>query len=157
MAYTAGWRSVSTIKTRDAWPRPSGCDPGWAPAEGVGTRTTRAANRSNQGVNQGCCQARHNIQDPPAGGCGLFGVLLSYLIRFSGRDYYQVKGAGFGTLLWVFHIGILPFLARVPSPNTLVHGLTHLADHLVWGTLAAYIIVRYGTALPGSPRTGTEG
>jgi len=42
------------------------------------------------------------------------GVIISYLIEWSGRDYAWIKGFGVATVLWPVHVAILPSIA---TPN----------------------------------------
>lgn len=73
------------------------------------------------------------------------GVLLAYFMRYSGKDYYPVKGlalAGFmllgGMGLIIPVIGIVPQM-RQDSLTVLFHTITFIA----YGLSVSYIIARY--------------
>lgn len=70
----------------------------------------------------------------------LFAVVVSYVIRYSGWDYYLVKGTGIGMVIWAIHLGLLPYLARVPMTTPSSVALLHLLDHTLWGFATAYLL-----------------
>jgi len=75
----------------------------------------------------------------------LFAVFLSYIFWGTGFDFYLLKGAGFASLIWVFHLAVLPYLAGLPVMRPVLLATLHLADHLIWGLLIAYLLrVFYG-------------
>ena len=72
----------------------------------------------------------------------IFVVFLAYLLKFTGYDYYLLKGAGFGSVIWFFHKPILPYFSHVTSTYSVNIALLHLTDHVIWGLIAAFIIRR---------------
>lgn len=81
----------------------------------------------------------------------LYGLGLALVLGASGHRWALAKGWGAGTLLGTIHLAVVPFLARVPARVPLPLALLHIADHMVWGVLTAYLIVRF------RPRVGLAG
>lgn len=76
----------------------------------------------------------------------ILGIILVFILHYTGRDYAIVKGAIYGAIVWYFAIGIIAPLAGFtpPSPRA-ADLLVLLAYHLVFGMLAAWLMVRFGT------------
>lgn len=74
----------------------------------------------------------------------LYGVGLAIVLNLSGRDFWVLKGLGAGGLIGVLHLGLVPFLARMPEPVPLALAATHLTDHLLWGLVTAWVIAVLG-------------
>ena len=70
----------------------------------------------------------------------LFAVIISYIIRYSGWDYYLIKGVGTGMLIWAIHLGLLPYLAQMPMARPVPVAMLHLLDHGIWGLLTVYML-----------------
>ncbi len=80
-----------------------------------------------------------------------FGVLLLYLIKFTGKDYLYIKGLGLGWLIWLAVFGIVINLQVVRiTPTDLGTSLSAFIEHSVFGLTAAWFIGKYATELIGS-------
>lgn len=88
-----------------------------------------------------------------------WGVLLSFLISSTGRDYYALKGAAFGAFAWLILYGLIFRISDMyplrtgrtllPDPAS---ALSVLATSIVFGLVSAYTVVAL-TCIPR--RTGT--
>ena len=67
-------------------------------------------------------------------------VILTYLLRCLGFDYYLLKGAAFGAFVWFFHKPFLPYFSHITYTYSVNIALLHLTDHIIWGLIAVYII-----------------
>lgn len=70
----------------------------------------------------------------------IFIVILTYLLKCLGFDYYLLKGAAFGAFVWFFHLPILPYFSHITYTYSVNIALLHLTDHIIWGLIAVYII-----------------
>jgi hypothetical protein len=79
----------------------------------------------------------------------LFGIILSYILHYTGRDYAILKGAFFGAVLWLLGIAMISPLAGYipPSPSALDLGIL-LAYHIIYGLLVAWLLVRFTRRKP---------
>ena len=76
----------------------------------------------------------------------VFATIMSYLFRSTGHDFYLLKGLGIGTLLWIFNLAVMPYLAVLPVMRPVSLAVLHLVDHAVWGLLTAYLLRVFYTA-----------
>jgi FtsH-binding integral membrane protein len=74
----------------------------------------------------------------------VLGVILVYILHYSGRDYALIKGAIFGAVVWLVTIGIISPLAGYipPSPQAIDLAIL-LAYHILYGILAAWLLLRF--------------
>jgi hypothetical protein len=74
-----------------------------------------------------------------------FGVIMVYILFYTGADFYYVKGLFVALIFWLILYGIVLRLniARIDpvDPGT---NLVHLAIHLILGLLTAWIITKHG-------------
>ncbi|KJS87820.1 MAG: hypothetical protein JM58_02955 [Peptococcaceae bacterium BICA1-8] len=74
---------------------------------------------------------------------GLTGILLTYTLSFTGKDYSRLKGiiVSNGILDQVFNVfaRVLPHVRKEPNSNLLCRGI-----HAVFGITAASIITTWG-------------
>lgn len=79
-----------------------------------------------------------------AGGGG--GVVLAYLIKLTGRDFYWLKGLALGgavnLLLMGFAVSLLDLVPHMREDAVTM--LVHILEQFLYGLIAAYIIVRFG-------------
>ncbi|KAF1084898.1 hypothetical protein SPSYN_01034 [Sporotomaculum syntrophicum] len=70
------------------------------------------------------------------------GVILSYVIRWTGDDYAWLKGLGIGAVLWPIHTAILPGLIAPhlyqTLPPTMV--LASFVLSSLWGVTVGFIL-----------------
>lgn len=73
-----------------------------------------------------------------------FGVVLLYVLKFTGKDYAILKGVGFGLFTYIIFYGLLMALdvtrasLLTPLPNLLL-----FIPHVIFGGLAAYLLERF--------------
>jgi len=73
-----------------------------------------------------------------------FGIILTYLLGVTGKDYKIIKGMGIGTLTWIMIDGligsqILKIKSRKPLAPTV-----RLLEHLFGGAFIAALITKLG-------------
>lgn len=76
-----------------------------------------------------------------------FGIILAYIIRYSGRENWWLKGAGTGAIICLIAHSYL-----IPLMRTDLRGLifnapsfgTMITTHSLIGLMASFIIVKYG-------------
>lgn len=74
------------------------------------------------------------------------GVALAYFIRFSGKDYYWLKGLGLGGLMLIVGMGlILSIMGITELRGEVGTTLAHIIDFSIYGLITSYIIARYVT------------
>ena len=74
------------------------------------------------------------------------GIIMAYILKFTGYDYYLLKGLGMGALFWIVGVGIIgklinltPKIADEPITNFLI-----MLDLIIFGIISALIIVKFG-------------
>lgn len=82
---------------------------------------------------------------------GTLGVLIIFLFKATGRDYWWYKGLVMGNAIWLWGlgIGINQGFARI-VPFDAVFRLTSLVEHQIFGLIAAYLIIKW------YPKTSTD-
>jgi len=76
---------------------------------------------------------------------GTLGVAITIILKISGFNYSVVKGLGFGSLMWIVHVLVIPNLVA-PRPylfRTFNEAVVDLISHIVWGGIAAGYIRYY--------------
>ncbi len=74
------------------------------------------------------------------------GVLLAYFIRFTGKDYYWLKGLGLGAFMLLVGMALVTTIMNImpemreDSLTTLLHMLTYF----IYGLTCSYVLTRYG-------------
>jgi uncharacterized membrane protein YagU involved in acid resistance len=84
---------------------------------------------------------------------GILGIAIVVVYKITGYDYAIFKGVGFGALMWIVHVIVIPNMVA-PRPfifRTFNEALVDMASHLVWGGIAAYFII---LNLHPAPHTG---
>lgn len=74
------------------------------------------------------------------------GIIIAYILKFTGYDYYIIKGLGIGAVYWVLGVGIIgniinltPQFADEPVTNFLI-----ILDLVIYGIISSLIITKYG-------------
>ena len=82
---------------------------------------------------------------------GLMGVPIFYLLYWTGKDYFWLKGISIGGFWWLTAFGVILRckVARI-DPVDASTNLYHLSEHILLGFLTALIIVKYGSDLLAS-------
>ncbi len=74
----------------------------------------------------------------------MFGVILVYILVFTGRDYAILKGLLFGSAAWFVAISLVsPLAGFVPRNANPVDLFIMLGYHVLFGVFAAWLLVRY--------------
>ena len=73
----------------------------------------------------------------------LAGVIICYLLYYSGKDYYLLKGFGVLMIFWIFLFGftLRMGLARI-KPVDAGTNIAHFIGHAAAGLLISYLIIR---------------
>lgn len=74
------------------------------------------------------------------------GVAFVYILRYTGRDFLWLKGAGFGLLIWAGLLGMILETARRLLPINVSGILVTLLAHLAFGLALAFFAERLGRA-----------
>ncbi len=75
---------------------------------------------------------------------GTSGIIVVYLLTFTGRDYAIIKGIGVSMMQW---IGVWGFFSKLRITVKSYKPLTHLigcADHMVYGAIMGFLVSRLG-------------
>jgi uncharacterized membrane protein YagU involved in acid resistance len=74
-----------------------------------------------------------------------FGVALALILRYTGKDHYLFKGAGFGVVIClIMHAYLIPILRRdLPITTVASESFVMITTHAIIGIIAAIILVRY--------------
>lgn len=73
---------------------------------------------------------------------GTLGIAVFIILKISGYEYSLAKGAGFGAVMWIVHVAIIPNMIA-PRPyiyRTFNEAIIDLVSHVVWGFIAAWFI-----------------
>ncbi|MCK8817446.1 hypothetical protein MWH28_08750 [Natroniella sulfidigena] len=78
----------------------------------------------------------------------IMGIIIMYLLYFTGKENYIFKGVMVGLFYWVAIYGIVMSLEiTYINPDDLITNLSQIVAHLIIGSLTAFIIVKYGSGL----------
>lgn len=77
----------------------------------------------------------------------LYGVILMYFLIFSGKEYWAIKGAGFGAVLCLIsHSYLIPLMRTDEQVRNLIFNApsfgTILISHVLISSVTAYILVK---------------
>lgn len=75
---------------------------------------------------------------------GLAGVIISYILYFTGRTLYVVKGVQVFLLFWIVLFGgVLGLgITTITQPVGVQTNIAHFVGHFAGGVLSSYLIVR---------------
>jgi len=75
---------------------------------------------------------------------GAFGIMIAIMLKYFGRKYHILKGAGLLTLVYLVNIGFLaPIRGVFPDNQDYFDLLLILLYHILFGSLASFLIVKY--------------
>ena len=75
---------------------------------------------------------------------GTSGVIVAYMLSFTGRDYAIIKGAGVGMIQWIGIWGVFSKLrVTIKSYKPLTHLLRGL-DHMIYGAIMGFLVSKLG-------------
>jgi len=75
---------------------------------------------------------------------GTFGVLLSYILSFTGRDHAAIKGAGLGVFTWVLVNGLIAGQVLKEKNKTAASPILSFLDHVINGGLCGILVSKLG-------------
>lgn len=75
---------------------------------------------------------------------GLLGLIFTYLISFTYPKYILVKGLIFGSGAWFLMCGMVARALNLPMVSKPLDQYINVAVHLIYGTVIAYIISKFG-------------
>ncbi len=75
------------------------------------------------------------------------GVIICYLLYYTGRDYYMLKGAGVLMLMFILIFGgvLRLHIARI-NPVDAGTNISHLIGHLSDGVIISWLVVKLASA-----------
>jgi hypothetical protein len=75
----------------------------------------------------------------------IFGVLIAYTLRLTGKDFYILKGIGVGAVVWLASIGFfMRFLnIQIQGRDEPLSNLMAILDFIILGIIDSYIIKKY--------------
>jgi hypothetical protein len=75
----------------------------------------------------------------------VFGVILAYTLRFTGKDFYILKGIGLGAVFWLVSIGFFMHLMQIEieGRHSPLSNLAAIIEFNIMGICTAYIIKKY--------------
>ncbi len=82
----------------------------------------------------------------------VFGVLLTYTLLYTGKDFWVLKGLGFGALFCLIaHSYLIPLMRTDEQVRTLIFNepswSTALSTHMLIGLISVTLIVKYHVLL----------
>lgn len=73
----------------------------------------------------------------------ILGVILIYILHYTGRDLAPFKGAVFGMIVWYINIAIIsPLVGYIPPSPDAVSLMLLLTYHILYGFIAAWLIIK---------------
>lgn len=77
-----------------------------------------------------------------------FGVLMTYLLLYTGKDFWALKGLGFGAIFCLIaHSYLIPLMRTDEQVRTLIFNAaswtTAISTHMLIGLITSTIIVKY--------------
>lgn len=75
----------------------------------------------------------------------IFGVIMAYILRFTGKDFYILKGIGLGAVVWLTSIGFFMHLLsiRIEGRSDPLSNLMAIIEFNIMGIITSYIIQKY--------------
>jgi len=75
---------------------------------------------------------------------GAFGVLVTYLLSVTGRDYAVIKGMGTGALMWVVINGFIGSQMLKQKSKNAIPPILSFINHLINASLCGFLISKFG-------------
>jgi hypothetical protein len=77
---------------------------------------------------------------------GFWGIVLLYIIKFTGKSYYYIKGLDLGWLVWLTFFGGIVNLHIVRiTPTDIGSSLSAFIENSTFGLTAAWFIGKYAS------------
>jgi hypothetical protein len=76
----------------------------------------------------------------------IFGIMLAYMLRLTGKDFYILKGIGLGALFWLGSIGFFMHLLniQIQGRNSPISNIIVVIEFHIMGIVTSSIIKKYG-------------
>lgn len=71
------------------------------------------------------------------------GIAIIIILKVSGYDFSIIKGVGFGAVMWIVHVIVIPNLVA-PRPyifRPFNDAIVDMISHIVWGGITSWFIV----------------
>jgi hypothetical protein len=75
----------------------------------------------------------------------IFGIMVAYTLRLTGKDYYLLKGLGVGAIIWLGSLGLFMRLLQIRldgRSDAFTNWLT-MFDWVLLGLISSVIVARY--------------
>jgi hypothetical protein len=75
----------------------------------------------------------------------VFGVIVAYTLRFTGKYYYLLKGIGIAAVVWLVSIGFFMHLLQIQiqGRSAPLSNLMAIFEFIVEGSVTAFIVKKY--------------
>jgi hypothetical protein len=75
----------------------------------------------------------------------IFGTVVSYTLRLTGKDFYILKGIGVGAIIWLASIGLFMRLLHIELQGRVdpVSNIMAILEFNMMGIIISMIIARY--------------
>ncbi len=82
----------------------------------------------------------------------IFGIIVAYSLRLTGKDFYLLKGIGIGAMAWLVSIGFFMRLLHIQlqGRNSPLSNLMAILEFIIMGTVTAIVVKKYGIFKTGS-------
>jgi hypothetical protein len=85
----------------------------------------------------------------------IFGLVVAFTLRVTGKDFYLLKGIGVGALVWMVSIGFFMRLLhiKIGGRSDLFTNLLAVVQFNIMGIITSTIVNKYGKFKKKSPLT----
>lgn len=76
----------------------------------------------------------------------IFGIVVAYTLRMTGKDFYLLKGIGIGAVVWLASIGLFMRVLHIQlqGRSEPLTNLITVGQFNIMGIISSIIIARYG-------------
>ncbi|MBS4030154.1 MAG: hypothetical protein KGZ63_01840 [Clostridiales bacterium] len=73
----------------------------------------------------------------------ILGIVLIYILHYTGKEFALLKGAVFGMIVWYINIAIIsPLVGYIPPSPDAANLMLLLSYHILYGLIAAWLIIK---------------
>jgi hypothetical protein len=75
----------------------------------------------------------------------IFGIVVAYMLRATGKDFYLIKGIGVGAIVWLSSVGFFMRLLHIELQgrgDSLTNFLT-IFDWIILGVISSSVVAKY--------------
>ena len=75
----------------------------------------------------------------------IYGVIVAYTLRFTGKDFYILKGIGVGAVVWLASIGFFMHLLgiQIEGRGDPLSNLMAIIEFIILGIINSYVVKKY--------------